>query len=93
MNTFAKSALLAALLVPGAAFAGLEIGQTVGTQEADIRAALTNMGYVVQEIEVEDDEIEAEVTLDGVAYEIELAVDTGAVIEIELEDDEDGDDD
>ncbi|MEL7091109.1 MAG: PepSY domain-containing protein [Pseudomonadota bacterium] len=93
MNTFAKPALLAALIVPTAAFAGLELGQPLGTQEADIRAALTEMGYEVQEIEFEDDEIEAEVTLDGVAYEIELAVDTGKIIEIELEDDDDADDD
>ena len=93
MTHFTKSAVLAALLVPGVALAGLDIGQQVGTTEADVRAALTGFGYDVQEIEIEDGEIEAEVTLDGVAYEIEVAMDTGLILEIETEDDDAGDDD
>ncbi len=93
MNTLIKPAILAGLLVPAAAFAGLELGQTLGTAEEDVRKALTDMGYTVEEIEFEEDEIEAEVTLDGVAYEVEVAADTGQIIAIELEDDEDGDDD
>lgn len=87
-----KTALLAALIVPGFAFAGVDMGQNLGTTESDVRAALTGMGYEVHEIEVEDGEIEAEVTLDGISYEIEVAMDTGLVTEIELEDDE-GDND
>lgn len=93
MTYFTKPAILAALIVPAAAFAGLDVGQSLGTTDADVRAALTGMGYEVHEIESEDGEIEAEVTLDGVAYEIEVAMDTGLITEIELEDDEDGDDD
>ncbi|WP_299624728.1 PepSY domain-containing protein [uncultured Tateyamaria sp.] len=93
MTYFTKPAILAALIVPAAAFAGLELGQPLGTTDADVRAALTGMGYEVQEIEIEDDEIEAEVTLDGVAYEIEVAMDTGLITEIEHEDDAGGDDD
>lgn len=92
MTYFTKSALLAALIVPGVALASADVGQTLGSTEADVRAALTDMGYVVQEIDIEDGEIEAEVTLDGVVYEIEVAMDTGMITEIELEDDEDGDD-
>ncbi|MEX0310415.1 MAG: PepSY domain-containing protein [Tateyamaria sp.] len=92
MTTLTKPALLAALIVPGFALAGVDVGQSLGTTEADVRAALVGMGYQVQEIEIETDEIEAEVTLDGVAYEIEIALDTGLVTEVELEDDEDGDD-
>lgn len=92
MTNLTKPALLAALIVPGFAFAGANVGQSLGKSEADIRSALTGMGYDVQEIEIEDDEIEADVTLDGVAYEIEVAVDTGLVTEIELEDDEGEDD-
>lgn len=92
MTNLMKPALLAALIVPGIAIAGVDIGQTLGTSEADVRLALTDMGYDVQEIEIEDGEIEAEVMLDGVAYEVEVSVDTGLVTEIELEDDEDDDD-
>lgn len=92
MTNLMKPALLAALIVPGIAIAGVDIGQTLGTSEADVRLALTDMGYVVQEIEIEDGEIEADVMLDGVAYEVEVSMDTGLVIEIELEDDDDDDD-
>ncbi|WP_299555837.1 PepSY domain-containing protein [uncultured Tateyamaria sp.] len=92
MTNLTKPAILAALIVPGIAIAGADVGQTLGTSEADVRSALTAMGYVVQEIEIEGEEIEAEVTLEGVAYEIEVAIDTGLVTEIELEDDEDDND-
>ena len=92
MTNLTKPALLAAFIVPGYALAGADLGQTLGTTESAVRAALTGMGYAVQEIEIEDDEIEAEVTLDGVAYEIEVAMETGKIVEIELEDDEDDDD-
>ena len=95
MTALIKPALLAGLLVPATAFAGLELGQTLGASEVDIRIALTEMGYTVEEIEIEDGEIEAEVTRDGVAYEVEVAVDTGQIIGIELEDadDDEADDD
>ncbi|WP_299686167.1 PepSY domain-containing protein [uncultured Tateyamaria sp.] len=93
MNTLIKPAILAGLLVPATAFAGLELGQPLGTTEEGIRAALTDMGYTVEEFEAEEGEIEVDVTLDGVAYEVEVAADTGHIIAMELEDDEDGDDD
>ena len=93
MSTMIKPALLAGLMIPATAFAGLELGQTIGTAEAEIEAALTGMGYTVEEVEIEDGEIEAEVTLDGVAYEIEMTADTGQIIAIELEDDADDNDD
>ena len=93
MTSFTKSAVLTALLVPAAAIAGLDVGQPLGTTEADVRAALTGMGYEVLEIEIEDNEIEAEVTLNGVALEVEVAMDTGLITEIEAEDDETDSDD
>ena len=89
MTYLTKSALLTALIIPGFAFAGVELGQTLGSTEADVRAALTGMGYDVQKIEVEDGEIEADVALDGIAFEIEVAMETGVVVEIELEDQDD----
>ena len=88
MKTFTKSAFLTALLIPAAALAQLDVGQQLGSTEADVRATLTDMGYEVQEVEIEGNEIEAEVMLDGVALEIEVAMDTGLIIEIETEDDD-----
>lgn len=95
MNPTTKLTLLAALMIPGAAIAAVSEGDMLGTTEADVQAALEAQGYVVTEIELENDEIEAEVTLDGAAFEIEVAVATGMVLEIEADDDidEDGDDD
>ncbi|MFL4470327.1 PepSY domain-containing protein [Tateyamaria armeniaca] len=93
MTSTTKSAILATLLVPAAAFAGLDVGQMLGTTEDEIRTALTGMGYDVHDIELEDGEIEAEVTLDGVAFEIEVAIYTGLVTEIERDDDADDSDD
>jgi len=93
MTKFTKSAVLTALLIPAAALAQLDVGQQLGSTEADVRAALTGMGYEVQEIEIEGNEIEAEVMLDGVELEIEVAMDTGLITEIETEDDDDHSDD
>ncbi len=93
MHKFAKTGLLATLLLPCVALADVSPGKALGTTEAEIRTALVQMGYDVKEIEVEDDEIEAEASINGQLYEIEVAVDTGLVLEVELEDEEDGDDD
>ncbi|RZW12457.1 MAG: hypothetical protein EX266_01300 [Rhodobacteraceae bacterium] len=67
--------------------AALSAGDAVGTTEADIRAALKARGYEVTEIA-----IEVEATLDGEAYEIDVSLDTGEILEIERDDDEGGDD-
>lgn len=93
MSNFTKPAILTALLIPAAAFAQLDVGQQLGSTESDVRAALTGMGYDVQEIEIEDGEIEADVVLDGVELEIEIAMDSGLIVEIETEDDDDASDD
>lgn len=89
-----KTLTLAATLiaVPALAFAQFNVGDTLPTAEADLRGALEGKGYQIEEIEMEDDEIEVEATLDGVEYELLLSAATGEVIEIELED-ADGDDD
>lgn len=67
-------------------------GDLLGTTEVDIRTALESNGYVVEGIETDGDEIEVDAMLDGVAVEIELSALTGAVIEIETDDDADSDD-
>jgi len=86
--------LIAALgigVMPAFAQAALQEGDMVGTDEAAIRATLEGAGYEVIEIEIEDNEIEAEVTQGGKEYEIGISVKTGAVTEIEAEDDDDDD--
>lgn len=74
------------LSAPLAAWAGLSTGDSVGKTPDEIRTSLESLGYVVEEIEIEDDEIEAEVTMNGEELEIEIDPATGAIIEIEKED-------
>jgi hypothetical protein len=93
MTHHIKFTLLAALIVPGIAAAQINVGDTVGTSEAMIITALEAQGYVISETEIEDDEIEIEAMLDGQAIEIEISPETGIVLEVSLDDDEDGEDD
>ena len=65
------------------------VGAVLGTTEADVRSALEAKGFTVAEVEIEDDEIEAEVKLDGKSYEIEVDAKTGKITETELEEDDD----
>jgi len=84
-----KTLTLVGLLIgaPALAMANISVGDTVGTDEAEIRAAVEAQGYTVTEIEIEDGEIEVEVLLDGVETELVVDMTTGIVTEIELEDD------
>lgn len=91
-KTFA--ALLAtATLVPTIALAGISVGDTIGSTEAEIRTHLEKQGYKIEEIEIESDEIEVEASLDGLMLEIEISPEKGVVVAIEAEDDDDDDDD
>lgn len=78
------------------AVAAVSVGDTLGTTEDEIRAALTAEGYKVEEIETENGEIEAEVSLDGKEMEVVVDATSGLVLEMELdgqdEDDEKDDD-
>ncbi len=74
------------MLLPAVALAGLAEGDYVGSTEADITAQLTQQGYEVKEVELEDGEIEAEVVLNGETFEIEVDPKTGKVTEIEQDD-------
>lgn len=93
MTNTLKAALLATAIVPAAAFAQLNVGDVLPTDEAALRGELEAQGYTVIEFEIEDGEIEVEVTRDGEEFEIELDPETGAVAEIEAEDDDEDDDD
>ena len=91
MLTHTKATLLAALLIPGAAFAQINAGDTLGTTETAIRAALESQGYVIDEIEVEDDEIEVEALLGEQMCEIEISPETGVDLAAHEEDADDDD--
>lgn len=77
------------LAVPAIAAAQFGLGDTIGTSDAEIHAAMEAQGYVVQEIEHEDGEIEVEVMIDGVETELVLSAVDGTLLEIETEDDDD----
>ena len=93
MKKLVTAALVGKLMVPVIAFAQINAGDTVGTSEDAIRTALEAQGYEVKEFELEDDEIEVEAVLDGTEYEIEVSVETGKVVEVELDDDADSESD
>ena len=96
-----SAAALAVPLVAGlaltstaqASIPGVNTGDAIGTSEAEIVAALEALGATIDEVEVEENEIEVELTFDGVAYEVEVDITTGQIAEIEAEDDEDEEDD
>ncbi|CTQ59258.1 hypothetical protein LA5095_03079 [Roseibium album] len=90
LTIFSVSGLLASM---GVAAAAVSLGDNLGTTEDDVRSALTSQGYTVEEVETEDGKLEAEVTLDGQEMEVVVDASSGLVLEVELEDDEDGDKD
>lgn len=94
MAIFNKTTLLALLLVPGAALAQINIGDTLGTNETTIRSAVEAQGYYLRALEVEGDEIEIDVDAKegGTSLEVEISSASGAVTSIEIEDMDDGED-
>ena len=78
--------------VSNAAVQGMAEGDMLGKSEVEITAALETLGAKIDKIESEDDEIEIELTLDGVAYEVEVDLSTGIIAEVEMGD-ENGEDD
>lgn len=100
MSRHSKSVLFAVIvtasfaLPAGGAIAAVTVGDKVGTTEEDIRAALTDEGYVVEEIEIENGEVEAEVSRDGQEIEVVVDGESGLILEMELEEtDKDEDED
>lgn len=89
-----KLTVLAAAIaaVPALAFAQLSLGDTIGTEDSAIRAALEAQGAEVLEIELEDGVIEVEYLLEGTEYEATLDQ-NGVVAELERDDDKDDEDD
>ena len=82
-----KTLTLVTLLIgtPALASANISVGDTVGTDEAEIRTMVEAQGYTVQDIEIEDGEFEVEVLMDGVESELAIDMVTGMVTEIETD--------
>ncbi len=87
MTGLTKPALLAALMIPGAAIAAINVGDTAGTSPEAITATLTAQGYEVLKIETDHDKYEIDARMDGTLFEIEVARSSGMVTGIELDDD------
>ena len=91
-----KSALLAsaafAVVVPTMALAAINVGDTLGTDEAAIINALEVAGYERIEVEFEDGILEAEGWDPVNAMEMEFEIDpaTGLVSAVSVEDEDDG---
>ena len=65
------------------AFAEIRPGDRIGLSVSDIAKSLENNGYVIREIEVKTDRIEAEVTHEGEKLEIKIDPRTGLVTRVE----------
>lgn len=87
MTGLTKPALLAALMIPGAAIAAINVGDTAGTSPEAITAALAAQGYEVLKIETDNGEYEVDARLNGTLFEIEVARASGMVTGIEMDDD------
>ncbi|WP_269581309.1 PepSY domain-containing protein [Roseibium sp. Sym1] len=85
LTLFSATGLLAST---GIALAAVSVGDTLGNTEDDVRAALSSLGYMVEDIETEDGEIEAEVLMDGQEMDVVVDARSGQVLEMELEDPE-----
>lgn len=88
-----KIALLTSLMIPGVAFAEINVGEELGVSHSSIIATLETRGYTLLETEVEGDEIEIEAMLGDEVFEVEVSADTGTVLAVYLEDEDENDDD
>lgn len=90
MKKIALTLAALAIAVPAASFAAdddsmsampdLAAGTVLGTDEAAIRTALTDLGYDVRKIDKEDGKIEAYVVKGKMKAEVYVDATTGAVV-------------
>ncbi len=81
------------LAAPTLAISQIAVGDTLGTSDTAIQAAVEAAGYSIEEIEREEDGIEVEVMINGVETTLLLTAETGQVSMIEVDDDDEDDDD
>lgn len=80
--------LALALVAPVAAFAMPKVGDVVGTNPEEAKAAIEKAGCMVDEFEAEDGKIEAKCKDSETGKDMEVYIDpkTGAVTDIKAED-------
>ena len=81
--------VLAGVMAPSLAMAGFTLGDTLPSTEEALRAELSGQDFVVEEVEIDDGMLEVEATKDGIEYELVIKPDTGEIVEIEQERDDD----
>jgi|GEM_PF-3662347 len=82
----ARTGLLSSAVIVAsgaAAFAQIQAGDMIGTSVSDIARALETNGYDIREIEVKNNRIDADVTLNGIKLEIKVDSTSGEVIKVE----------
>jgi len=92
MNRFALIALFAlatpALAIPALAspaFAEeLSKGTVLGTNMEEVQTSLTEMGYEVRKVEMEDGKIEVYFVKDGEMGEVYVSPETGQIIKLDM---------
>ncbi|MES0882822.1 PepSY domain-containing protein [Roseibium sp. SCP14] len=85
-SQLAKAGVLAStvfLSLNAIALAEIRPGDKIGLSVSEIAKSLENSGYLIREIEVKVDRIEAEVTLEGEKLEIKIDPHSGQVTRIE----------
>lgn len=75
MSLKATLCAMSLMLMPGLALAQVAVGDEVGTSPEAIREALTAAGYTVEEIDMEENGMEADARLDGQLFWIEIGTD------------------
>ena len=85
---FRNVILALALVAPVAAFAMPKVGDVVGTNPEEAKAAIEKAGCMVDEFEAEDGKIEAKCKDSETGKDMEVYIDpkTGAVTDIKAED-------
>lgn len=76
----------AAICMSNAALADIRQGDKIGLSVSDIAKSLEINGYEIREIEVKDNRIKAEVTLEGDRLEMKIDPKTGLVTRVEDDD-------
>ncbi|WP_305984144.1 PepSY domain-containing protein [Roseibium sp. MMSF_3544] len=86
IGRLARTGLLSSAVIVAsgaAAFAQIQAGDTIGTSVSDIARSLETNGYDIREIEVKNNRIDADVTLNGIKLEIKVDSTSGEVIKVE----------
>lgn len=62
----------------------LSIGAVLGTTMEEVQASLTEMGYEVRKVEMEDSKIEVYFVKDGEMGEVYVSLETGQITKLDM---------